>query len=146
MLYLLLPFSFTFPTILLFAIAKYDVAMRIRPMRSSLSWQKVIKCHEVFLRSENSSRQVNHSRILLYITTGNWVGLERNDRRCGNRETCANADAYFTAILNFADPSHTHSPYKSLPLKGKETSRATPSPTYLMLKNLAVIFDYNFAF
>lgn len=32
---------------------------------------------------------------------------ERNDRRYGNRETRANADAYFTAILNFADPSYS---------------------------------------
>lgn len=75
MLYFFLsPFFFTFPTILFFVIAKYDAAIRIRPMRSSLSRDKrLLKCHRVFLRSENSGRQVNYLRILLYITTG--IGL-----------------------------------------------------------------------
>jgi len=35
------------------------------------------------------------------------------------RETRANADAYFMAILNFADLAYK---YKSLPLKGREIS------------------------
>ena len=93
------PFSFVFSSILLFATVKYDVAMHIRPMRSFLSWQKVIKCHGIFLRSENSGGQVNYSRILLYITDWNWVDLERRDCQYGNRETHANMSMHISRDL-----------------------------------------------
>lgn len=86
---------FIFPTILLFVIAKYDVAIRIRPMRSSLLWQKVIKMSQGFPTVGKLRQASKLLADLVIYHDWNWVGLERNDRRYGNRETRANADAYF---------------------------------------------------